>query len=80
MVLPNRGTGGLAIPGSHGSLTKAGKVRQQTPKIARTGVNSKKKKIPRMRFRDLYKKRILDGKFAGQIDSLGAKRAGFKRN
>ncbi|MHA1197560.1 MAG: 30S ribosomal protein S30e [Promethearchaeota archaeon] len=28
------------MPGSHGSLTKAGKVRQQTPKVERTGVNA----------------------------------------
>lgn len=67
------------MPGSHGSLTKAGKVRQQTPKIERSGVNSVKKKPPRMRFRDLYKKRIINAKFSGQTDSLGAKRAGFKR-
>jgi len=36
------------MPGSHGSLTKAGKVKQQTPKIQRTGVNSRKKKPPRI--------------------------------
>ncbi|MFX1288501.1 MAG: 30S ribosomal protein S30e, partial [Promethearchaeota archaeon] len=40
------------MPGSHGSLTKAGKVKQQTPKIERSGVNSKKKKPQRMRFRE----------------------------
>ena len=33
------------MPGSHGSLTKAGKVKMQTPKIDKTGVNSVKKKI-----------------------------------
>jgi len=33
-----------------------------------------------MRFRDLYKKRVLDGKYGGQLDSLGAKRASYKRN
>ncbi len=68
------------MPGSHGSLTKAGKVKSQTPKIKRSGVNSRKKKPPRMRFRDLYKLRIVNGRFGGQQDSLGAKRAQFKRN
>lgn len=67
------------MPGSHGSLTKAGKVKQQTPKIERTGVNSKKKKPPRMRFRELYVQRVDNGKYGGQKDSLGAKRASYKR-
>ncbi len=67
------------MPGSHGSLTKAGKVKQQTPKIQRTGVNSRKKKPPRMRFRFLYEQRIIKGKYGGQTDSLGAKRASYKR-
>ncbi|MFX1238712.1 MAG: 30S ribosomal protein S30e [Promethearchaeota archaeon] len=67
------------MPGSHGSLTKAGKVRQQTPKIPKTGVNSIKKKAPRMRFRELYQKRILKGTYGGQNDSLGAKRASYQR-
>ncbi len=67
------------MPGSHGSLTKAGKVKQQTPRIPRTGVNSKKKKPPRMRFHELYKQRIEKGGYAGQKDSLGAKRASYKR-
>ena len=67
------------MPGSHGSLTKAGKVRQQTPRINRTGVNSKKKKPPRVRFRELYVSRIVKGRFGGQQDSLGAKRAKFSR-
>ena len=67
------------MPGSHGSLTKAGKVKMQTPKIERTGVNSKKKKPPRMRFRELYTERIVKGRFGGQKESLGAKRAQFKR-
>ena len=68
------------MPGSHGSLTKAGKVRQQTPKIARSGVNSVKKKPPRMRYRKLYDNRVGKGKYSGQTDSIGAKRASFKRN
>lgn len=67
------------MPGSHGSLTKAGKVRQQTPQISRTGVNSRKKKIPRMRYRELYVSRIVKGHFGGQQESLGAKRARFSR-
>ncbi|MBA7650525.1 hypothetical protein ES703_58331 [subsurface metagenome] len=53
------------MPGSHGSLTKAGKVKMQTPKIQRTGVNATKKKPPRMRFRELYTERIVKGRFGG---------------
>ena len=67
------------MPGSHGSLTKAGKVKMQTPKVDRTGVNAVKKKPPRMRFREIYKKRVLEGKYGGQTDSLGAKRSSFSR-
>jgi small subunit ribosomal protein S30e len=62
------------MPGSHGSLTKAGKVRSQTPKIARTGVNSVPKKIPRIRYRYNYEKRVLDRKYAGQPASMGAQK------
>ena len=67
------------MPGSHGSLTKAGKVRQQTPKVERTGINSKSKKPPRTRYRELYNKRILGGKFGGQTDSIAAKRSTFSK-
>jgi len=67
------------MPGSHGSLTKAGKVKMQTPKIERTGVNSSKKKHPRIRFRELYIERIVKSRFGGQKDSLGAKRTQFSR-
>ena len=67
------------MPGSHGSLTKAGKVRNQTPRVGRTGVNSRKKKPPRIRFRELYIKRCINGKYGGQTESLGAKRAGYKK-
>ena len=56
-------------------MTKAGKVRQQTPKVASTGVNSTKKRIPRKRYKNLYKKRVIKGKFGGQPDSIGAKKA-----
>jgi len=67
------------MPGSHGSLTKAGKVKMQTPKIERSGVNAHKKKPPRMRFRDLYKARFVNDRYGGQQDSLGAKRSQFKK-
>ncbi|MEJ2295816.1 MAG: 30S ribosomal protein S30e [Candidatus Lokiarchaeota archaeon] len=66
------------MPGSHGSMTKAGKVRQQTPKIESTGVNATKKSIPRKRFRKLFKKRIIKGKFGGQLDSIAAKKAKYR--
>ena len=67
------------MPGSHGSLTKAGKVKTQTPKVERTGVNSMKKRPPRVRYRKLYEKRFKQGKYGGQPDSIGAKRAKYKR-
>ena len=67
------------MPGSHGSLTKAGKVKQQTPKVERTGVNSRSKKPPRMKYREIYKKRIVNSKFGGQADSLAAKRSTFSK-
>jgi small subunit ribosomal protein S30e len=41
---------------THGSLTKAGKVRAQTPKIEGT---FRKSPIPRRRNRSNYKKRVL---------------------
>ena len=66
------------MPGSHGSLTKAGKVKMQTPKIARTGVNAKSKKPPRMRYRELYKARFIGGQYSGQQNSIGAKRNQYK--
>ncbi|TFF97691.1 MAG: 30S ribosomal protein S30 [Promethearchaeota archaeon] len=65
-------------PGSHGSLTKAGKVKMQTPHVERTGVNATPKKPPRQRYRDLYRKRFKEGKYGGQPDSIGAKRAKYK--
>mgnify|MGYP006285157951 CR=1 FL=1 len=67
------------MPGSHGSLTKAGKVKQQTPRVERTGVNATSKKPPRMRYRELYIKRFEKGKYAGQPDSIGAKRSKYKK-
>jgi ribosomal protein S30 len=68
----------IKVPGSHGSLTKAGKVRQQTPTLESTGVNSRKKAIPRKRFKKIYEKRIMEGRYGGQADSIGAKRASYR--
>ncbi len=48
---------------THGSLSKAGKVRSQTPKIAPT---EKRKPTPRMRSRRNYEKRLLLQRKAGQ--------------
>lgn len=62
------------MPGSHGSLTKAGKVRQLTPKVPRTGVNSRSKKIPRIRNRVLYEKRVVRQRYAGQANSINAQK------
>ncbi len=62
------------MPGSHGSLTKAGKVRQVTPKVPRTGVNSHSKKSPRQRYRDIYTKRIIRNKYGGQATSMAAQK------
>ncbi|MFW9819939.1 MAG: 30S ribosomal protein S30e [Candidatus Thorarchaeota archaeon] len=66
------------IPGSHGSLTKAGKVRQQTPTSESKGVNSRKKMIPRKRYKKLYKERIIEENFGAQPDSIGAKKAFYR--
>ena len=62
------------MPGSHGSLTKAGKVRQLTPKVPRTGVNSHSKKIPRVRNRKLYVKRVILNQYGGQANSIAAQK------
>lgn len=62
------------MPGSHGSLTKAGKVKQGTPKIPKTGVNSRQKKIPRIRNRNLYTKRVSKNLYGGQPNSMAAKK------
>jgi len=48
---------------THGSLSKAGKVRGQTPKIEPT---PKKAQIPRLRSRRNYEKRIILQKKPGQ--------------
>nr|MDO8115570.1 30S ribosomal protein S30e [Candidatus Sigynarchaeota archaeon] len=60
------------MPGSHGSLTKAGKVRGQTPKVES---HRPQKKIPRVRNFKHYKQRIIISLYAGQPDSLGAIKA-----
>ncbi len=62
------------MPGSHGSLTKAGKVRELTPKKERTGVNARSKKIPRRRYKMLYEKRIVKDKYGGQANSMAAQK------
>ncbi|MHA1339740.1 MAG: 30S ribosomal protein S30e [Promethearchaeota archaeon] len=62
------------MPGSHGSLTKAKKVRSVTPKVPRTGVNAQKKKPPRIRNRVNYIKRVIENKYPGQANSIGAQK------
>ena len=52
------------MPGSHGSLTKAGKVRSQTPKVVS---HKLQKEIPRIRNRKHYNKRIIQSKDVGQV-------------
>jgi len=51
------------MPGSHGSLTKAGKVRSQTPKVESHRLP---KEIPRVRNRKHYFKRVILGLEVGQ--------------
>ncbi|MFX1518709.1 MAG: 30S ribosomal protein S30e [Promethearchaeota archaeon] len=52
------------MPGSHGSLTKAGKVRSQTPKVESRERHSP---IPRVRNKKNYRKRYVQGREVGQI-------------
>jgi len=48
----------ITIPGSHGSLSKAGKVKfQQTPKVEKMKV--RKKPIPKVRNKKNYIKRVI---------------------
>ena len=49
---------------THGSLSKAGKVRSQTPKIESIKRNSP---IPRIRNRRTYEKRVLLNRNIGQF-------------
>ncbi len=51
------------MPGSHGSLTKAGKVRSQTPKVQAKVVPTP---IPRRRNRINYIKRVVNNIQPGQ--------------
>ncbi|MBS3793670.1 MAG: 30S ribosomal protein S30e [Candidatus Thorarchaeota archaeon] len=51
------------MPGSHGSLTKAGKVREQTPKVDGKERHSP---IPRVRNKKNYIKRFVKGKVKGR--------------
>jgi len=48
---------------THGSLTKAGKVRSQTPKVEAA---NRKSHIPRYRVRRSYEKRVLLKRNSGQ--------------
>jgi small subunit ribosomal protein S30e len=48
---------------THGSLTKAGKVRSQTPKIEG---RTKKSQNPRINARRTYEKRVITGRKSGQ--------------
>ena len=48
---------------THGSLSKAGKVRGQTPKISPV---EKRRQTPRMRSRRNYEKRIILQRKSGQ--------------
>ncbi|HDM24208.1 30S ribosomal protein S30e [archaeon] len=51
------------MPGSHGSLTKAGKVRSQTPKIP---AKPRKSKSPRVWRKVTYRRRFIFGGKWGQ--------------
>lgn len=51
------------MPGSHGSLTKAGKVRSQTPKVEG---RERYSPIPRVRNKKNYLKRYMQGREVGQ--------------
>jgi small subunit ribosomal protein S30e len=51
------------MPGSHGSLTKAGKVRESTPKVKG---RERHTPIPRVRNKRNYVKRFVKGQFPGK--------------
>ncbi|MHA2379770.1 MAG: 30S ribosomal protein S30e [Candidatus Thorarchaeota archaeon] len=51
------------MPGSHGSLTKAGKVRESTPKVR---ARERHTPIPRVRNKNNYAKRFVKGRLVGQ--------------
>jgi len=44
---------GVDMPGTHGALTKAGRVRQLTPKVE---ARPREKKPPRLRLRRRYRR------------------------
>ncbi|MDF1537418.1 MAG: 30S ribosomal protein S30e [Candidatus Thorarchaeota archaeon] len=50
------------MPGSHGSLTKAGKVRESTPKVRG---RERHTPIPRIRNKNNYVKRFVKGQVVG---------------
>ncbi|MGQ4870262.1 MAG: 30S ribosomal protein S30e [Candidatus Thorarchaeota archaeon] len=50
------------MPGSHGSLTKAGKVRESTPKVQG---RERHTPIPRIRNKRNYIKRFIRGRTVG---------------
>jgi len=50
------------MPGSHGSLTKAGKVRESTPKVRGRERHSP---IPRVRNKRNFIKRVIKGQTIG---------------
>ncbi|MCW3975901.1 MAG: 30S ribosomal protein S30e [Candidatus Bathyarchaeota archaeon] len=60
---------------THGSLTKAGKVRSQTPKIEG---RTKKSPNPRTNARRTYEKRVITGRRSGQ-NYLGMRGRGRRR-
>ncbi len=51
------------MPGSHGSLTKAGKVRESTPKVQG---RERHTPIPRIRNKRNYVKRFIKGQVIGE--------------
>jgi len=51
------------MPGSHGSLTKAGKVRESTPKVKG---RERHTPIPRVRNKRNFQKRYVRGRLVGQ--------------
>ena len=59
------------MPGSHGSLTKAGKVRSQTRKVpSRRGP----KTISRRRLRQIYRQRVVHDFPVGQFKAIDTRR------
>ena len=54
--------GDITMPGSHGSLTKAGKVRESTPKVKGRERHSP---IPRVRNKRNFHKRVIQGQVVG---------------